>query len=358
MIIIGTYNLVVNPQWRNVQQQDVYLECDTSDAEVIINLFPIVNLNRFWNVRLIISDLSSNASNFNITINTGGTGDPLVYDTIDEAGNNQIILNQDGESAIMSVVSETSWIAQESKGTVIPTPNLEKVLESGNESSISIQLLNNASYKIGSSSKVAIGSKDNYEIGGGISQVCSLDKEIQWENGVQYYFEQAQPIIHANSINNNIPDNTYDDTKSFQVGSTYTVLNTGLTYICTDTTTDNAVWVLKSLSLQEVLDYNHDLVDGNNFQGSEAGLDNTGVNVIGFGVTAGKENSGDNVIIFGNNSRGNNLSNVFLIGNSFIPSFLDYATASTALSIVNGAVAGNTYLYFDETLNVVGAVRL
>lgn len=115
MIISGTYDLIVNSEWRNVQQQDVYLECDTSIEPVILNLFAISELNRFWNVRLFISDISDNASENNITINTGGSGDPIVFDTIDEQGNNQIVLNQNGESAIIKVVSETQWIGIESK---------------------------------------------------------------------------------------------------------------------------------------------------------------------------------------------------------------------------------------------------
>lgn len=48
-------------------------------------------------------------------------------------------------------------------------------------------------------------------------------------------------------------------------------------------------------TLQQVLDFNHDLVDGNDFQGTGAGILNTGVYVIAFGTNAGKENSGSNV---------------------------------------------------------------
>ena len=72
-------------------------------------------------------------------------------------------------------------------------------------------------------------------------------------------------------------------------------------------------------------------------------IDILGNNVVAIGESAGKNNA---------------ISNVFIIANTELPSFLNYLTASTALSVINGAVAGNTYLYFDETLNVVGAVRL
>ena len=52
-------------------------------------------------------------------------------------------------------------------------------------------------------------------------------------------------------------------------------------------------------TLQEVLDNNHDLVDGNNFQGTGAGDGNTGLGVIAFGTNAGKNNTALQVNAFG-----------------------------------------------------------
>ena len=54
-----------------------------------------------------------------------------------------------------------------------------------------------------------------------------------------------------------------------------------------------------SQTLQEVLDNNHDLVDGNNFQGTGAGLDNMGVGVTAIGIDAGNNNQGDYVNALG-----------------------------------------------------------
>ncbi len=55
-------------------------------------------------------------------------------------------------------------------------------------------------------------------------------------------------------------------------------------------------------TLQEVLDNNHDLVDGNNFQGTGAGFENYGINVNGLGSLAAKSNLGNYVNSFGNES--------------------------------------------------------
>jgi hypothetical protein len=84
--------------------------------------------------------------------------------------------------------------------------------------------------------------------------------------------------------------------------------------------TDELVATIESLStnvptLQEVLDFNHELLNGNNFQGTNAGQDQTGVNNIGLGTESGYNNSGDNVIGLGTESNINNIGlNVVSLG--------------------------------------------
>jgi hypothetical protein len=77
----------------------------------------------------------------------------------------------------------------------------------------------------------------------GLELVCSNEKMIQWVDGIEYYYTVGNPIVHCNSMNiDGVPGVTDDETQGFGVGSRFTVLNTGKTYICTDATTDNAVW--------------------------------------------------------------------------------------------------------------------
>lgn len=52
-------------------------------------------------------------------------------------------------------------------------------------------------------------------------------------------------------------------------------------------------------TLQQVLDNNHDLVSNNNFQGTGAGLNNTGNDVNAFGPSAAEENTGAYINAFG-----------------------------------------------------------
>jgi hypothetical protein len=112
-MITGTYDLTVNPQWINLQLAEVFLECDTTLAPVTINLFEIADLRRFWNAKIIISDVNNNAGTNNITVNCGGS-DVFDNDTI-----NQLVLNVNGSSLSLQVVSEAQWLAIESVGGVI-----------------------------------------------------------------------------------------------------------------------------------------------------------------------------------------------------------------------------------------------
>ena len=52
-------------------------------------------------------------------------------------------------------------------------------------------------------------------------------------------------------------------------------------------------------TLQQVLDNNHDLVDGINLQGTEAGIGQTGINVNIQGFKAGQNQTGNEVNIWG-----------------------------------------------------------
>jgi hypothetical protein len=72
----------------------------------------------------------------------------------------------------------------------------------------------------------------------------------------------------------------------------------------------NDVKTFSSQTLQEVLDNNHDLVNGNNFQGTGAGVGNTGTEVIGIGSLAAFQNTGNEVTAIGINSALENIASV------------------------------------------------
>ena len=90
-------------------------------------------------------------------------------------------------------------------------------------------------------SKLKQGSVNN-DYDGGISLVCTAEKEMQWENGVRYLRQVGETNVYAETLDDINPDFTYDNTKNWAIGSRYKNLVTDIEYICTDASTDNAEW--------------------------------------------------------------------------------------------------------------------
>jgi len=105
MIIFGNYTLQVNPNWKQLQLQEIYLECDTTLAPVDITLPEIASMGGFFNVKIYVSDFADASVN-NITINA------VNNDTIDVG--TSITLDIKGVSAVIAITSPTQWICLES----------------------------------------------------------------------------------------------------------------------------------------------------------------------------------------------------------------------------------------------------
>ena len=80
-----------------------------------------------------------------------------------------------------------------------------------------------------------------------------------------------------------------------------------------------------------------------NFLGYEAGMNSTGNNVNAFGYRAHK---------------GGSLSGQTVFANATLPSYLNRTAAVAAITVPLGAVAGNTYLYYNETIFAIQGIRL
>jgi len=195
------------------------------------------------------------------------------------------------------------------------TPTFASVLLEGNitdgtDISISdgdkIVLDNGANLKKGTTDAGLGGTK-------GIALRCAVDYELKWEAGRLYVMGGDGFTIREVSHNfTTTPTVNDDDTKGFVVDSRW-ILDNGDVYVCTDDTTGAAVWELVNTgttpTLQEVLDNNHDLVDGNNFQGTGAGSTNTGSRVNAFGEDSCFANAGLDINSFGKNAGRNNTAN-------------------------------------------------
>jgi hypothetical protein len=97
-----------------------------------------------------------------------------------------------------------------------------------------------------------------------------------------------------------------------------------------------------------------------NFFGNQAGSGATNAsNSNFFGTGAGKNSSGNTVNAFGVNAGQNNgLSGMTIFANSSLPSYVDRAAATAAITLGNGASAGSTYLYYNQTTFAIEGVRL
>jgi hypothetical protein len=114
-----------------------------------------------------------------------------------------------------------------------------------------------------------------------------------------------------------------------------------------------------SVTLQSVLNAGNSLSAGRNFQGTSAGVGNTGNDVIGFGMDAGGGNSGSDVTAFGTGAaQGNALSGVTVFSNLTLPTYANHAAALLAITVPLGATPGCTYLYHNQATDSIGAVRL
>jgi hypothetical protein len=212
---------------------------------------------------------------------------------------------------------------------------LAQTLDNGNSTGGENILVNNAdAIELENGSLLKKGTYDYDGAGGGISRICSVGFEDMWQAGIRHVYDNNGLIRNSTNGFDVIPDGNFDVSNRFKVGSFWT-LDNGTTYICTDNTEDAAVWELYSSSgiptLQEVLDNNNDLVDGNFFAGTGAGAGNSATDVNAFGLIAGQGNSGSNLNALGfqagltnegtsvnafgvNSGLGNTFNNVNLFG--------------------------------------------
>jgi hypothetical protein len=108
--------------------------------------------------------------------------------------------------------------------------------------------------------------------------------------------------------------------------------------------------------------------------GNNAASQNTGDYVNALGQNAASQNDGDNVNAFGQFAGANNTANhsnffgasagqgnttshgVTVFSPESVPSYADHAAAATALTVANGCVAGQVYIYRNEANDTIGFV--
>jgi len=152
------------------------------------------------------------------------------------------------------------------------TPTLQQVTDVGNTSTNDI-IIQGANDFIGQISPQVVTSY-NTVTGAYAEMFVGTSAQLSLSGGTSTGILSVNNIISSN-VQLEFPNKTT---------GTYTIATTA------DITTP---------TLQQVLDNNHDLTNGNNFQGTGAGVFNTGNQVIGFGTSTLSSNSGVSVNAFG-----------------------------------------------------------
>jgi hypothetical protein len=86
---------------------------------------------------------------------------------------------------------------------------------------------------------------------------------------------------------------------------------------------------------------------------------NTGNCVIAIGQSSAFCNIGDCVVAIGKCAGCCNcISSSTILGNTVLPSYVDFASASASITIIAGASAGSTYLFYNQSNCSIEAIRL
>jgi hypothetical protein len=255
---------------------------------------------------------------------------------------------------------------------IVGVPTLNQVLTEDNETGGENILINDAdAIELENGSKLSQGIVDAGTGGNkGIALTCAVGFEWKFEAGEAYLTETTSGYISLKQYARSLPSVNDDITKGFVSGSKWYTDNFTYFYECTDSTDGAAVWEQRfgtTPTLQEVLDNNHDLVDGNNFQGTGAGLGNSNNDVNAFGTNAATDNGGSSVNAFGNNAATNNTgANINALGsstaldnvgdnvNAFGVNAANGNTGSSVNAFGSGAGEDNTF----DNVNLLGVATI
>ena len=170
-----------------------------------------------------------------IDINVGETIEEVTFNITEEVI--QVNINKVTGGGGEQTLAETLVLGNNTGGTDILLNNDD-----------AIQLENNSSIRKGTY---------NFGQNGGVSRICGVDFEDMWQGGIRHVFDNNGYIRNSTNCFNVVPNNSFDITLRFKVGSIWT-LDDGTNYICTDATTGAAVWELYNVIPTNTSDLTND----------------------------------------------------------------------------------------------------
>ena len=152
----------------------------------------------------------------------------------------------DKEAGSRLITSAEATLLGNTSGTNTGDQDLQSVVTAGNTTDTDIQFGDGVGVLLNNTSRLREGTIDS-GAGGGVAQICAVGYELKWEAGSQYVMDGNGLLIReVNHKFTSIPDANNDDSQGFYVGSRW-ILDDGSLYICTDSTTDTAVWELQTI---------------------------------------------------------------------------------------------------------------
>ena len=226
---------------------------------------------------------------------------------------------------------------------------LNEVLINGNDTSGKDINLTEGDRVVVGANRAGVG-KGTFDRGGdkGVSQYCAAERELNWQLGSQYVYDDSGYVRVAQFKFNIEPQSYDDDTQRFKIGSRW-ILDDGSSYICTDATTNNAVWV------KEILDIyvtgftfnngNYDIIINQN-DGSVF-TQNLSILASDVTITGGTYNINTGIVTFTNNSGGT--FNVTGFTSGMTDSYTTGATLNGNIIEFNNNLHGLNYYSVDLT---------
>ena len=123
------------------------------------------------------------------------------------------------------------------------TQTLAEVLTEGNQTGGENIVINDAdAIELENTSLLKKGTYD-FGANGGISRICSVNYEDNWQGGIRHVFDNSGFIRTSTNCFAIVPDSSFDNTLRFKIDSRW-ILDNGDVYVCTDASTGAAVWEL------------------------------------------------------------------------------------------------------------------
>jgi hypothetical protein len=186
---------------------------------------------------------------------------------------------------------------------------------------------------------------------GGISRICSIGYEDNWQAGVRYVFGNSGTIRHATNGFTIVPDSSFDYTKRFAVGSLWT-LDNGDTYECLNADLNAAVWKLYSSPIPKYKVFTA-LLTQNGESPNSQGLNTGSLNI---GVTYVIGNTNNDTIDFTNVGAPNNNNGTSFIATGTTPNSwgddnegsLTYDTGAPVVTVLENTI-GNIWFEYASS---------